>query len=108
MSLLRAIRPLDWHNRPVKGGLDIPAGHDGCSHLPRSRRCRFVTGSTTSRTGRVGIAEFASHGALLGEYALPEIHQPIDKALAKAPFTSKVICRRPKPECVLDTNGRDS
>ena len=31
-----------------------------------------------------------------------------NKALATAPFGSKVICRRPKSECVLNTNGRDS
>jgi hypothetical protein len=31
-----------------------------------------------------------------------------NKALATAPFALKVICRRPKPECVLNTNGRDS
>jgi hypothetical protein len=31
-----------------------------------------------------------------------------NKALATAPFVSKEIRRRPKPECVLSTNGRDS
>jgi hypothetical protein len=66
-------------DRPVKGGLDFPAVHDGCSHLARSRGCRLVAGSTTSRTGRVGIAVFASHNSLLVKYAPPVVHQPIEQ-----------------------------
>ena len=32
----------------------------------------------------------------------------VDNTLATSPFASKVICRRPKPGFVLNTNGRDS
>jgi hypothetical protein len=38
----------------------------------------------------------------------PQFTSQSNKSLAKAPFASNVICRRPKPECVLNTNGRDS
>jgi len=58
VSLLQTIRPLDQAiascARSVKGGPGIPAIHDGCSHLPRSRGCRPVAGSMPSRAGRVG------------------------------------------------------
>ena len=47
----------------VKGGLDIAAVHGGYSHLAHSRRFRLRTGSTTSPTGRVGIAVFDSHSS---------------------------------------------
>jgi len=59
VSLLRTIRPLEQASTgcagKVKGGPDIPADHDGCSHLLRSRGCRLLAGSAPSRAGREGI-----------------------------------------------------
>jgi hypothetical protein len=49
--------------RPIKGGLDIPAVHGGYPHLTHSRRFRLRTGSTTSPTGRVGIGVFDSNSS---------------------------------------------
>ncbi len=58
VSLLQTIRPLEQAiascARSFKGGPGIPAIHDGCSDLPRSRGCRSVAGSMPSRAGRVG------------------------------------------------------
>ena len=62
-----------------KGGLDIPAVHGGCSHLAHSRRFRLRAGSTTSRTGRVGIAMFDSHSSLLVESAPLVVYQAIEQ-----------------------------
>src|SRR4051812_49497634 len=65
--------------RRVEGGLDIPAVHGGYSHLTHSRRFRLPAGSTTSRTGRVGIAVLDSHSSLLIESAPLVVLQPIEQ-----------------------------
>jgi len=66
-------------DRPVKGELDFPTVHDGCSHRARWRECRLVAGSTTSRTGRVEAAVCASHSFLLLKSAPLVVHQPIEQ-----------------------------
>jgi hypothetical protein len=70
--------PARWPGS-LKGGLDIPSSHARCSSLRVERPLRALAHRVWSRTGRVGIAVFASHNALLIKYAPPVVHQPIEQ-----------------------------
>jgi hypothetical protein len=79
MSLLQSIWTLERAIAQSRVGWTFPSVRGGCSHLAHSRRCRLATGSTTSRTGRVGIAVLASHSSLLIESAPLMVHQTIEQ-----------------------------
>jgi hypothetical protein len=63
----------------VKGGPDIPAIQDGCSHLARWRGSRPVAGSAPSRAGRVARAVSAHIADSLLQEAPPVVHQPVEQ-----------------------------
>ena len=112
MSLLQTIRSLEGGKRPVKGGLDIPAVHGGYPHLAHSRRSRLRTGSTTSPTGRVGIAVFDPHSSLLVESAPIVDHQPIERGHGAVrvegdlPSPKATICAQHKRLGLLTARNR--
>jgi len=109
----RLNRPLEDRSRHdgrarFKGGLDIPSTHARCNSLRMEHPLRTLACRVWSRTGRVGIAVFASHSSLLIESAPLVVHRPIEQGPGRGAVRSKVIRRCPKLECVLNTNGRDS
>jgi hypothetical protein len=79
----RTNRPLEksparWPDS-LKGGLDFPSSHARCSSLRVERPLRTIARRVWSRTGRVGIAGFASHSALLVLSPLLVVLQPIEQ-----------------------------
>jgi hypothetical protein len=108
MSLLRTIWPLErviaqsrvgWTSQPVMMVVLTAVIRGGAG--PLSDRRRHALGESRSLC--------LLHITLsLSNTRHPWFTSQSNKALATAPFVSEAICRRPKPECVLNTNGRDS
>jgi len=108
MSLLRTIRTLEgasapsrvgWTSQPFTAAILTKLIRGGSGSVPDRRRhalgesgllCSIHIALSSSNPRRSWFTSQSS------------------KALATAPFASKVICRRPKPGSVLNTNGRDS
>jgi hypothetical protein len=108
MSLLRMIRPLEraiaqsrvgWTSQPFMMVVLTSLIRGGAGPLPDRRRHAL---------GESGLLCLLYMTLSSSNARRPWFTNRSNKALATAPFVPKVICRRPKPECVLNTNGRDS
>jgi hypothetical protein len=108
MSLLRTIRPLErasarsrvgWTSQPFMMVVLTSLIRGGAGPLPDRRRHAL---------GESGLLCLLHITLSSSNTRRPWFTSQSNKALATALFVSKVIRRRPKPECVFNTNGRDS
>jgi hypothetical protein len=108
MSLLRTIWPLEraiaqsrvgWTSQPFMMVVLTAFIRGGAGPLPDRRR------HALGESGSLCLLHIALSSS---NKRHPRFTSQSKKALATAPFVTKVICRRPKPECVLYPNGRDS
>ena len=70
--------PARWRGL-LKGGLDIPATHAGCSSLRSEHPIRTLARRVWSRAGRIGIFVFHPIAVSLNDDRLPVMHQPVDQ-----------------------------
>jgi hypothetical protein len=108
MSLLRATRPLEraiaqsrvgWTSQPFMTVVLTSLIRSGAGPWPDRRRHAL---------GESGLRCLLHITLSSSNTRRPRFTSQSNEALATAPFVSKAICRRPKPECVLNTNSRDS
>jgi hypothetical protein len=108
MSLLRTIRPLEraiaqsrvgWTSQPFMTVVLTSLIRGGTGPLPDRRRHALGESELLCLLHIARSSSNSRRSWFTGQS---------NKALATAPFAPKVICRRPKPEFVLNTNGRDS